>query len=925
MNSILFQDQIEKILRSSNSHTVFDLDETNRQQILGNIAYISKFAFDKEYNGFKSIAKSFQYLFQISNTIEKDSVFNTYLNDFESQDFIDKFPLLPSLFKQKIGFTSNYINTIHDHFSIDRKKIAVLFNESEDVGEIINIKIDLGDVHQGGKTTAIVYFKNDLKLVYKARSSGMDIAFNNLINNINHNCNCIDLKTICSLDKESYSWTEFIENKSCDSIEEIFDYYRRCGVLTALIYLLKGTDMHFENIIAAGSYPFLIDLECLFNTNCIDFNVLHIGLLPVLTYSDNSSVPIDLSGFGASGVQESSTYVWKWKDIGSDDLNLIKDKGKFEAKSNQPNIKGVPVSPEKFVEEFSIEFKKVCDYFISIQSTFDDEVHLFSEFKDKQIRVIPRPTQVYKDILENSYIPEALISKEKRDAVIEQYLNDFPLIISFKPKDKIKIMAHELRAIQQMDIPYFTSSTTDKFLLESNNFVLEEFNEQTPFNFILKEIKELDQSKIDRQLQLIQSAFSARYNIQRNIFSKLPYENSEEKSDIVYEEIKDIALNLKRNSELNQGSYSWYSFESLNNQNLTYANIDNSLYSGTLGIVLYLSAASKFLKTDEYEAIIESILSSQIETALANNLGIQSSKVNISYSTGISGLIYCLLTVNPIRYKQSALELSRLITMEMVIENNKIDIMAGVSGCLLVLMKLFSLTQQQEILDKCILIGNHIDNLKYLDTNINLLTWNSDTLQRPLTGFSHGVSGIGYAMLKLYEVTNIQIYKTAFYDAVKYENHFYNKEQGNWADLRESKNKFQNSWCYGASGIGLNRLYAYKLLNDKTLLLDIQNAIEVTKKSKLLDSEFYCCGNVGRLDFLIEASKVLNDQELNFFVKEKLNEILEKKNESRYYQTFANKNISIENPSLFRGVSGIGLVLIRSVDPNNFQCFGLLE
>ena len=61
MNSILFQDQIEKILRSSNSHTFFDLDETNKQQILGNIAYISKFAFDKEYNGFKSIAKSFQY------------------------------------------------------------------------------------------------------------------------------------------------------------------------------------------------------------------------------------------------------------------------------------------------------------------------------------------------------------------------------------------------------------------------------------------------------------------------------------------------------------------------------------------------------------------------------------------------------------------------------------------------------------------------------------------------------------------------------------------------------------------------------------------------------------------------------------------------------------------------------------------------
>src|SRR3712207_8377597 len=44
---------------------------------------------------------------------------------------------------------------------------------------------------------------------------------------------------------------------------EALRYYERAGMLLCLFYVLEGTDCHYENIIASGEYPVLIDTETL--------------------------------------------------------------------------------------------------------------------------------------------------------------------------------------------------------------------------------------------------------------------------------------------------------------------------------------------------------------------------------------------------------------------------------------------------------------------------------------------------------------------------------------------------------------------------------------------------------------------------------------------------------------------------------------
>ncbi len=62
-----------------------------------------------------------------------------------------------------------------------------------------------------------------------------------------------------------YTVEEYIEATPCENEDQIMRYYERLGQLIAITFLLSGNDFHKENIVANGEFPYLIDLETLFN------------------------------------------------------------------------------------------------------------------------------------------------------------------------------------------------------------------------------------------------------------------------------------------------------------------------------------------------------------------------------------------------------------------------------------------------------------------------------------------------------------------------------------------------------------------------------------------------------------------------------------------------------------------------------------
>ena len=106
-------------------------------------------------------------------------------------------------------------------------------------------------------------FASGRKLVYKPKDMGTEAAYHRLLAWLNERGAPLPFKVLEVLDRSTHGWVEFVEHLPCRDRDEARRYYERAGMLLCLFYVLEGTDCHYENIIASGEYPVLIDTETL--------------------------------------------------------------------------------------------------------------------------------------------------------------------------------------------------------------------------------------------------------------------------------------------------------------------------------------------------------------------------------------------------------------------------------------------------------------------------------------------------------------------------------------------------------------------------------------------------------------------------------------------------------------------------------------
>jgi lantibiotic modifying enzyme len=135
---------------------------------------------------------------------------------------------------------------------------------------------------------------------------------------------------------------------------------------------------------------------------------------------------------------------------------------------------------------------------------------------------------------------------------------------------------------------------------------------------------------------------------------------------------------------------------------------------------------------------------------------------------------------------------------------------------------------------------------------------------KPLTGFSHGASGMAAALARLHEVTNRREYRDSAERALEYERAVFSPEHLNWPDYRgqqtTSAPRFMLSWCHGAPGVALSRLCMMNTsLWSENAESELLCAAETT--SRLMpDGDSICCGRFGRSAILRLAARTCNEE-----------------------------------------------------------------
>ena len=296
------------------------------------------------------------------------------------------------------------------------------------------------------------------------------------------------------------------------------------------------------------------------------------------------------------------------------------------------------------------------------------------------------------------------------------------------------------------------------------------------------------------------------------------------------------------------------------------------IYDGTSGVGLFLAE----LCTVRQDAACARTARAALLQALSavdtvpgpQRLGFYNGWIGIAYAAARAGEL--LSDTELIGQARSLLD---RCTREPV-GNCDLDVISGIAGGIPALLALSSMLSDQAPAELAKRLGNHI-----LDQAVDVhgaLCWPTVNARNEtyLTGFSHGNSGISWALLELYAATGDSRYRNAAELGLAYERRWFDAEAGNWPDFRGvarwSKGPAplvpcMTAWCHGAPGIALSRLRAYQILGDERYKDDAIIALQTTRaalqheRNRMSENYSLCHGLVGNADVLLTGRRVLGN------------------------------------------------------------------
>ena len=245
--------------------------------------------------------------------------------------------LLATITRQWIDTTREFVLRLDADLATIRHDIL----DSDDRSLVAGIEGDLSDPHNGGHSVLIVRFEDGSRVVYKPKDLRLDVAWHALVERLNHAGAPVELKAAHAIARDGYGWTEFIDHAGCAGADGCNRFFRRAGAWLALFHCFAGSDMHQENMIAAGEQPVPIDLEMILQATAeehkteeieaqafeaametIDNSVMMVGLLPAYARSPDNKV------FAMGGMTSdwTSRMELTWSNINSDMMRPAKTK-----------------------------------------------------------------------------------------------------------------------------------------------------------------------------------------------------------------------------------------------------------------------------------------------------------------------------------------------------------------------------------------------------------------------------------------------------------------------------------------------------------------------------------------------------------------------------------------------------------------------
>lgn len=801
----------------------------------------------------------------------------------EKEDFVQKifgkYPELQRCVKEKLKYLIDYYLEVVEHFCQDRLEISEKMCEG-DCRRITGMEAGFSDTHRQGKQVLKIIIDHGKEVLYKPHSLKNEVLFAEMLQWLSQKIQ-IDQKQYSIVSKQDHGWSAIVQYSTCQSEKEVERYYKRLGIQLCLAYILNTNDLHYENLIAVGEYPVIVDLETLVQIQPENKlgtvsdevfirqkdSVLATGILPAYHWRQGGGV--DGSAIGGNEGQLLPFRVPKIMHPKTSEMCLSYEYPKMKKAKNQVTLKDKDIMPAKYLKGLLAGFSKAYMAVVNHKQEVLDRLRELG-IETVTSRYLIADTQKYHMALLASYHPQLLKNQEKRRQFFRELFN------GMDENDDV-IIKSEIASLLQGDIPYFDYPLNTRDLFTSQGERKRNYFPRTALEMIEKKIRKLDKVDLSKQLEYIQISIEFMFK-EKSVYSNKVYQVSgisEKKKSLDFQ--KEINWLTNRvigeavwNRDETEVNWEQLKFVSEDYSGWKLDVMDMYLYEGLSGMLLLFyrmkqngtSGSSKIYHT------LKQMIFRYTEAGLKNIDRLCSKRTGMY--EGESSLVYTYLLLYQQSKEKDYLVYAKKhadIVETLLSMDSCYDLLSGNAGAAWVMILLYRNTQKKKYLN---IAKKAIDILLVSAVRQNQgIGWIIKDDIPPMAGMAHGNSGFLLPVLALWKETEESKYEKLAMEIWKYEDSLYDPDINNWSDVRScGGNKDEIgpvAWCHGVGGIVLSRMFCYQIVENskwqEIIKKDIQRGYRKLMSYWYRDSWSLChgiCGNLWILELVEETLDSVN-------------------------------------------------------------------
>lgn len=474
---------------------------------------------ENEMANFSAAAGMLQ-LFGAEHKQELGSSLDAWFNRFMH------YPVLARIVAVTYRNWRDHISELIDRTINDRELLRTDIFSGEFQFHLTNFWGDTGDIHEDGRSVALLEFEHGKRVAYKPKDLRIAEAFMRLVHFLNQSGLQPPLHFRKILARPRYTWEQYIEHHPCDDTGGVSRFYRRMGMTIRLLQLLGARDFWLDNLIASGEYPVFIDYEMVLQQRTeesssllpaekialerIEESVVYSGIVSYCTPIDLGVKAEDLGALTPVR-QLGSPFKLSKATASKTGIDLKLTPGGYvswEKSDYTPVIDGQPAKAVEYLEEIIAGYREMHSCLIANKAallTVSGPVHALAALP---IRYIHRDTWSCMKINKASVNPSLLVDGVKREIYLEGLFKTAFNGPTIKP-NLLPVIQGEIDFFRELDIPLFRSLPVKNSVLGKHESEIENYFVGTALERALERVAELDEFPLEEHIDIIKSTLSS--------------------------------------------------------------------------------------------------------------------------------------------------------------------------------------------------------------------------------------------------------------------------------------------------------------------------------------------------------------------------------------------------------------------------------